>query len=64
MNSLEDGAFNTVEVSQEDAFAIDDQGIAGDETSDVHVEQAKSIPKKSIFDRWAEKFKDFLDNAE
>jgi cell division protein FtsA len=27
-------------------------------------EAPKKQPKKSIFDKWAEKFKDFLDNAE
>ena len=32
------------------------------EESQVQVEQPK--PRKSIFDKWAEKFKDFLDNAE
>ena len=32
------------------------------EQPEVQVEQPK--PRKSIFDKWAEKFKDFLDNAE
>lgn len=36
----------------------DEDGLKQDE------EAPKRPPRKSIFDRWAEKFKDFLDNAE
>jgi len=28
------------------------------------VKQDSSLPKKTIFDKWGEKFRDFLDNAE
>jgi len=63
MNSLEDGSFNTIEESEDAAFEIDETSIT-DDGSETFVEQTKSRPKKSIFDRWAEKFKDFLDNAE
>ena len=64
MNSLEQGLYNSEE---EEVIEDDGQEHTGDESIDVSPKETIKTPtgpKKSIFDRWAEKFKDFLDNAE
>jgi len=43
------------------SFEVDDDDE--DEQEEQGTSTSKS-PKKSVFDKWAEKFKDFLDNAE
>jgi len=65
MNSLEQGLYNSREeeiedVQEEDTIHAQEVDVASSEEA----VQTKTRPKKSIFDRWAEKFKDFLDNAE
>lgn len=62
MNSLEKGLLNT-RVKEVEEVPKDTIGEATDPIVKETV-QTPSAPKKSIFDRWAEKFKDFLDNAE
>ena len=63
MNSLEQGLFNTHVEKVEDTLK-DTEGEEATEPIVKEMKQTPSAPKKSIFDRWAEKFKDFLDNAE
>ncbi|MFC4632850.1 cell division protein FtsA [Dokdonia ponticola] len=63
MNSLEQGLFNTHVEEVEDTLK-DTEGEEATEPIVKEMKQTPSAPKKSIFDRWAEKFKDFLDNAE
>ncbi|UAB84580.1 cell division protein FtsA [Zunongwangia sp. SCSIO 43204] len=67
MNSLETSksSFQEEAVLKEkepEPLPVDEEGEAEREEPQVQVEQPK--PRKSIFDKWAEKFKDFLDNAE
>ena len=67
MNSLEQGAFNTITETAEHQGGLDDtmpSDMQDGTATETAVEQSPSRSKKSIFDRWAEKFKDFLDNAE
>ena len=64
MNSLEHGLYNSPVIVDEEEDAIDDEVTDGTGATEVKVERKAQAPKKSIFDRWAEKFKDFLDNAE
>jgi cell division protein FtsA len=35
-----------------------------EDQSNTGLQESKQMPKKSIFDKWGEKFRDFLDNAE
>lgn len=63
MNSLEHRLYNSPEGATDDA-AVEEDVTDESGTSEVKVERKSQAPKKSIFDRWAEKFKDFLDNAE
>ena len=67
MNSLETSksSFQEEAVLKEkepEPLPVDEEVEAEREQPEVQVEQPK--PRKSIFDKWAEKFKDFLDNAE
>jgi len=67
MNSLETSksSFQEEAVLKEkepEPVSVDEEAEAEREEPQVQVEQPK--PRKSIFDKWAEKFKDFLDNAE
>ncbi|MFC6861677.1 cell division protein FtsA [Zunongwangia atlantica] len=67
MNSLETSksSFQEEAVLKEkepEPVPVDEEAEAEREEPQVQVEQPK--PRKSIFDKWAEKFKDFLDNAE
>ncbi|WP_298930259.1 cell division protein FtsA [uncultured Allomuricauda sp.] len=62
MNALETTSMNTV---LEEEMQEDEQVLVGQE----HVPSSKSAnmsmkERKSIFDKWSEKLKDFLDNAE
>ena len=66
MNGLEHGYYNN---KQEEAIEEEEEVIIEEENTitDTVEEQEEIIvenPKKSIFDRWSEKFRDFLDNAE
>ena len=49
-------------VPQKSTFESDDENKGGIE-NDVKIEEPKE-PKKSIFEKWGDKFRDFLDNAE
>ena len=69
MNSLEKGNSRF----QEEAVLSDKSPVEGSEENeedqvtneaDHEEESSKKVARKSIFDKWAEKFKDFLDNAE
>ncbi|MGB8373769.1 MAG: cell division protein FtsA, partial [Salegentibacter sp.] len=66
MNSLEQGSkkfMDEVELQKEEP--ITEEEIAEREEQEREDDQSsKRTAKKSIFDKWAEKFKDFLDNAE
>ncbi|SFC52823.1 cell division protein FtsA [Zunongwangia mangrovi] len=65
MNSLETSKSSFQEeavLKEPEPVPVDEEGEAEREEPQVQVEQPK--PRKSIFDKWAEKFKDFLDNAE
>ena len=64
MNSLEQSSFNREE-KQIDAQTVEETTeIDAAEGNSSQQERNTAPEKKSIFDRWAEKFKDFLDNAE
>jgi cell division protein FtsA len=48
---------------------VKNQEVAGDEVSGQDVEsnettEQKQNEKKSLFEKWSDKFRDFLDNAE
>ncbi len=67
MNSLETSksSFQEEAVLKEkeaEPVTVAEEAETEREEPQVQVEQPK--PRKSIFDKWAEKFKDFLDNAE
>ena len=67
MNGLEHGYYNnkqeeTVE-EEEEEVTIEEEDTITDAVEEQE-EEVVEKPKKSIFDRWSEKFKDFLDNAE
>ncbi|HEA30571.1 MAG TPA: cell division protein FtsA, partial [Leeuwenhoekiella sp.] len=66
MNSLQTKDAESQRPKEEKVLEEDfDQKIEGEEglQEDQHVTQP-TRQRKSIFDKWAEKFKDFLDNAE
>lgn len=42
----------------------DEKVVEASEEANLQKEEEKTVPKKSIFDKWGDKFKDFLDNAE
>ena len=60
MNGLEHGYYNN---KQEEAIEEEEENTITD-TVEEQEEIIVENPKKSIFDRWSEKFRDFLDNAE
>ncbi|GAA4317569.1 cell division protein FtsA [Pontixanthobacter gangjinensis] len=70
MNSLEKGnrrfqeeAVLSDKSPVEDSTEHEEEDHVQDE-QDHEEETSKKVARKSIFDKWAEKFKDFLDNAE
>ena len=70
MNGLEHGYYNNKqeEAIEEEEEVKEEVIIEEENTITDTVEEQEEIivenPKKSIFDRWSEKFRDFLDNAE
>ncbi len=66
MNSLEQGRYNSPVVEDNTDTTSTENTISelNDNGTDVTTGTVPPQAKKSIFDRWAEKFKDFLDNAE
>jgi len=69
MNSLEHGLYNSHLEAEEEVIAKEEEVFTDTinevQETDIEARQTKpQAPKRSIFDRWADKFKDFLDNAE
>lgn len=70
MNGLEHGYYNNKqeEAIEEEEEVKEEVKIEEENTITDTVEEQEEIivenPKKSIFDRWSEKLRDFLDNAE
>ena len=67
MNSLEKGKSRFQEEAVlSDTPSEENEVEDGEYMSDEDNEEptSKKVARKSIFDKWAEKFKDFLDNAE
>ena len=62
MNALEQQVKNDFETVPSDESEITDDTIA-ENTTDVFESNPMSSKRKSILDRWVEKFKEFLDNA-
>jgi len=62
MNALEQQVKKDFETVPSDESEITDDTIA-ENTSDVFESNPMSAKRKSILDRWVEKFKEFLDNA-
>lgn len=60
MNALEDINYSKDEENSKGDFD-ENQPLSEENNSEIKID--KSISKKSIFDKWVEKFKDFLDNA-
>tara|TARA_B100001173_G_scaffold21036_1_gene16790 strand:- start:392 stop:1708 length:1317 start_codon:yes stop_codon:yes gene_type:complete len=60
MNALEDINYSKDEENSKGDFD-ENQPLSAENNSEIKID--KSISKKSIFDKWVEKFKDFLDNA-
>ena len=60
MNALDDINYSKDEENSK-ADSDENQPLSAGNNSEIKID--KSIPKKSIFDKWVEKFKDFLDNA-
>jgi len=60
MNALDDINYSKDEENSKGYFD-ENQPISAENNSEIKID--KSISKKSIFDKWVEKFKDFLDNA-
>ncbi|WP_420321757.1 cell division protein FtsA [Flagellimonas sp.] len=61
MNALETKTTNELEneiEQQEEEVLVGQENVAGQST------KVQTAPRKSIFDKWSEKLKDFLDNAE
>ncbi|WP_420602608.1 cell division protein FtsA [Flagellimonas sp.] len=61
MNALETKTNNVLESEmeqEEEEVLVGQESVAGQSTS------TRTAPRKSIFDKWSEKLKDFLDNAE
>ena len=54
---------------QKNKNTVKNQEVAGDEVSGQDLEsnettEQKDNEKKSLFEKWSDKFRDFLDNAE
>ena len=69
MNSLEKGSnrFQEEAVLSENSPVEDsEENEERDQQKDADMEEqtSKKVARKTVFDKWAEKFKDFLDNAE
>ncbi|MGA8854732.1 MAG: cell division protein FtsA, partial [Christiangramia sp.] len=67
MNSLEKGSSRFQEeavLSDNSPVESSEEGDQMMEDSDQEEQTSNKVARKSIFDKWAEKFKDFLDNAE
>jgi len=69
MNSLEKGSnrFQEQAVLSENSPVEDsEENEERDQQKDADMEEqtSKKVARKTVFDKWAEKFKDFLDNAE
>ncbi|MCL6218415.1 cell division protein FtsA [Zunongwangia pacifica] len=69
MNSLETSKSNFQEEAvlkekEPEPMPVDEEVEAEREKEEPQVQVEQPKPRKSIFDKWAEKFKDFLDNAE
>jgi cell division protein FtsA len=65
LNSIEQkNAKFQEQVSLKEPGRPQEQPVAEDEEEQPVTPQRPKPAKKSIFDKWAEKFKDFLDNAE
>ncbi len=65
MNSLEKENNKFQEEAVLSGGKAGDEAVEGDSGNEAEEEQtSKKVARKSIFDKWAEKFKDFLDNAE
>ena len=60
MNALDDRNYSKDEENSKGDFD-ENQPLSAENNSEIKID--KSISKKSIFDKWGEKFKDFLDNA-
>ncbi|MAD11544.1 MAG: cell division protein FtsA [Flavobacteriaceae bacterium] len=60
MNALDDRNYSKDEENSKGDFD-ENQPLSAENNSEIKID--KSISKKSIFDKWVEKFKDFLDNA-
>ena len=60
MNALDDINYSKDEENSKGDFD-ENQPLSAENNSEIKID--KSISKKSIFDKWVEKFKDFLDNA-
>ena len=60
MNALDDINYSKDEENSKGDFD-ENQPLSAENNSEIKID--KSISKKSIFDKWVEKFKEFLDNA-
>ncbi|SNZ00821.1 cell division protein FtsA [Flagellimonas pacifica] len=61
MNALETRTNNVLEDEMEQE---EEEVLVGQESVAGQSARTKTVPRKSIFDKWSEKLKDFLDNAE
>lgn len=61
MNALETKADNVLESEEEQ---VEEEVLVGQESAAGQSVRTQTAPRKSIFDKWSEKLKDFLDNAE
>ncbi|WP_136466243.1 cell division protein FtsA [Flagellimonas onchidii] len=61
MNALETKTNN---IEESDAAQVEEEVLVGQENGTGQSVKTQSAPRKSIFDKWSEKLKDFLDNAE
>ncbi len=61
MNALETKTDNALESEVEQ---LEEEVLVGQESAAGQSVHTQTAPRKSIFDKWSEKLKDFLDNAE
>ncbi|WP_299488227.1 cell division protein FtsA [uncultured Allomuricauda sp.] len=61
MNALETKAGSVLESEEEQ---VEEEVLVGQESTAGQSVRTQTVPRKSIFDKWSEKLKDFLDNAE
>ncbi len=61
MNALETKTNN---IEESEATQVEEEVLVGQENGTGQSVKTQSVPRKSIFDKWSEKLKDFLDNAE